>query len=68
LKQNARDSIIEEVSRLEKELKVVSTELRRVKSQEAIKGARQISQSFGSKSGRVSWLKTRKHCLKTIRL
>lgn len=45
LKQNARDSIIEEVSRLEKELKTVSTELRRVKSQEAIKGARQMSQS-----------------------
>ena len=45
LKQNARDSIIEEVARLEKELKLVSSEMRRAKSQEAIKNARQTSQS-----------------------
>ena len=45
LKQNARDSIIEEVSRLEKELKLASSELRRVKSQDNIKAARQTSQS-----------------------
>jgi DNA mismatch repair protein MutS2 len=45
LKQNARDSIIEEVARLEKELKFVSTVLRKEKSQEAIKNARQSSQS-----------------------
>jgi DNA mismatch repair protein MutS2 len=45
LKQNARDSIIEEVSRLEKELKLVSSELRRAKSQENIRSARQTSQS-----------------------
>ena len=45
LKQNARDSIIEEVARLEKELKLVSAEVRRAKSQEAIKNARQTSQS-----------------------
>jgi DNA mismatch repair protein MutS2 len=45
LKQNARDAIIEEVSRLEKELRLVSSELRRAKSQDTIKNARQASQS-----------------------
>jgi DNA mismatch repair protein MutS2 len=45
LKQNARDSIIEEVARLEKELKLVSSEMRRTKTQENIKNARQTSQS-----------------------
>ena len=45
LMQNARDSIIEEVSRLERELKTISAALRKEKSQNAIKNARQTSQS-----------------------
>ncbi|MFA5629126.1 MAG: endonuclease MutS2 [Dehalococcoidales bacterium] len=45
LRQNARDSIIEEVARLERELKTVTAELRRAKSEETIRKARQASQS-----------------------
>jgi DNA mismatch repair protein MutS2 len=45
LRQSARDSIIEEVARLEKEFKIVTAELRRAKSEETIRKARQASQS-----------------------
>jgi DNA mismatch repair protein MutS2 len=43
--QNARDEVIEEVSRLQKELKLVTAGLKREKSQDAIKNARQTSQT-----------------------
>ena len=59
MKQNARDSIIEEVARLEKELKLVSSEMRRAKSQEAIKNARQTSQSVRRQIRKAFWRKRR---------
>ncbi len=43
--QNARDSVIEEVARLQKELKIAAADLRKEKSQDTLKNARQTSQS-----------------------